>query len=371
MTATVLEKHSGHTPLFASTWCSSAGSSGQVKISWADGSGVSNNWSILFSPPTTRQVAVGRWRSHKALIIWQQLLLLLLLQNSFLLGSLSCSLCLSTLLQIISCNTYRTSFAACPDASLLRILTSWIIQYISPCTTFRATEYSDIFWGDQMCLMCLYGLNFQHMGDFLCFHYRGSNDVTGLNVSYTCILITCAAHLLDHTGTVGRVSQLSIWDHSQVWLISKQPQHLSHQSLMVEVRIVSRIIKIPSIHTWLTAWEDYSNNLVHQWSGQMNTNLMIQNKARIYTSFTVFMALIWTVTRRNKWKIYFAKSKGFMKFWTWLTIPNHQSLCECEHCCISVLLSSSVTIWFFNITEKHSLPNSVQRQEISSPSRHV
>lgn len=97
ITATVLEKHSGHTPLFASTWCSSAGSSGQVKISRADGSGVSNNWSILFSPPTTWQVAVGRWRSHKALIIRQQLLLLFL-QNSFLLGSLSCSLCLSTLL---------------------------------------------------------------------------------------------------------------------------------------------------------------------------------------------------------------------------------------------------------------------------------
>jgi len=184
MTATVLEKHSGHTPLFASTWCSSAGSSGQVKISWADGSGVSNNWSILFSPPTTWQVAVGRWRSHKALIIWQQLLLLLLLQNSFLLGSLSCSLCLRTLLQIIPCNTYRTSFAACPDTSLLRMLTSWIIQYISPCATFRATEYSDTFWGDQMCLTCPYGLNFQHLGDFLSFRYRGSNYVTSLYVSY-------------------------------------------------------------------------------------------------------------------------------------------------------------------------------------------
>jgi len=227
MTATVLEKHSGHTPLFASTWCSSAGSSGQVKISWADGCGVSSNWSILFSPPTTWQVAVGRWRSHKALIIRQQLLLLLL-QNSFLLGSLSCSLCLSTLLQIISCNTYRTLFAACPDASLLRILTSWIIQYISPCTTLRATEYSDTFWGDQMCLTCLYGLNFQHLGDFLCFHYRGSNDVTVLYLSYMCMPITCAAHLLDHTGTANRVGQLSKWDHSQVWLISKQPQHSSH-----------------------------------------------------------------------------------------------------------------------------------------------
>ena len=35
-----------------------------------------------------------------------------------------------------------------------------------------------------MCLTCLYGPHFQHLGDFLYFHYSGSKNVTGLYVSY-------------------------------------------------------------------------------------------------------------------------------------------------------------------------------------------
>jgi hypothetical protein len=211
-TATVLDEHLGYTPLFASTWCSSTGSSGQVKVSWADGSGVSSNWSILFSPPTTWQLAVRRWRSHKALIIWQELLLLL--QNSFLLGSLSCSLSLSTLLQ----NTHRTSFAACPDALLLRILTLWIIQYVSPTATFRTAEYNVIFWGDRM---CLYGLKFQHLGDFLCFHYRVLNYATDLYVAYMQADHLCRPSFGIRQQLAQSGSCTSDWDHSQVWLAKK------------------------------------------------------------------------------------------------------------------------------------------------------
>jgi hypothetical protein len=144
---------------------------------------------------------------------------------------------------------------------------------------------------------------------------------------HMCMLITCAAYFLDNTGTAGRVSQLSIWDHSQVWLINKQPQHSSHQFLMMEVRTVSKMIEIPSIHRWLTAWEDYCNSLVHEWSGQINNNLMIQNKASDYTLFTVFMGLMWSDKAQQMKILLRWVEKGFMKFWTRLTIPNHQSLC--------------------------------------------